>query len=186
MGTESGIVKPGLRVFGGWIEANHGLGVRLGSGDNLLIGVNYVANGTTDLRIDGGRYEEYDVTHEDANNNIFEAAQLTPGSRITGGRRAGMVKVDRTRTSVPGASWATYTPVISSQSGSLKSAAATGSYDRDGATVKFSATLTIAANGSGAGWINISLPPNLAVATGRNFAVSGLDTVAPAGPSLLG
>lgn len=76
-------------------------------------------------------------------------------------------------------SWSGYTPVVTPNTGSLTTVSASGRYLQIGKSVLLQATVTITTNGTGAGWINVSLPLLTAnagmIATfhGRESAVSG-------------
>ena len=77
--------------------------------------------------------------------------------------------------SITGA-WATYTPTLRAQSGSLTSATATGRYMQIGKTVFFSISITITTNGTAAGSLTATLPttPNAnGSGSGRENGVSG-------------
>lgn len=55
-------------------------------------------------------------------------------------------------------SWVAYTPTVSSGSGTITAASATGKYRKKGKVVHWEGTVTITTNGTGATWVGLSLP----------------------------
>ena len=90
--------------------------------------------------------------------------------------------------SIPNTAWSTYTPTVSSLSGTISSASASGYYRQDGKTITVTATITVTSNGSGATGLSFSLPaqagPRFYVGSGREQAVNGKGvsvTISPSG-----
>lgn len=60
--------------------------------------------------------------------------------------------------------WTPYTPTVAAATGAITTVSATGEYKRVGKTVTIRATATVTTNGTGAGYVSVSLP--VAAATG--------------------
>lgn len=73
--------------------------------------------------------------------------------------------------------WTTYTPVITSGTGTITTSSATGRYRRIGKTTEVEMTITITTNGTGATYVSATLPVTAAAAfymiAGRENGVSG-------------
>jgi hypothetical protein len=85
---------------------------------------------------------------------------------------------------IPGA-WSAYTPSVSAGSGSFASVSAAGRYAQIGKTVTCYIKVTIAANGSAAGYILVSTPlpiRNYSACIGRETAVVGAYVYCAASP----
>jgi len=63
-------------------------------------------------------------------------------------------------TGLTGGAWSTYTPTVSSQSGTITTSSASGRYQQIGKTVHFSIKVTITTAGTGSGNLVVSLPVN--------------------------
>jgi len=79
---------------------------------------------------------------------------------------------------ISGSSWATYTPTVTSGTGTFTTVSATGRYRQIGKVVNFQVKVTITTNGTAAGSVNSTLPfPCTAaanyIAAGREDGVSG-------------
>jgi hypothetical protein len=72
-----------------------------------------------------------------------------------------------------GTAWATYTPTISTGTGSLTTATTAGRFKQIGKTVFFQATVTITTNGTGASNIQLGLPT---AAAAFKYPVSGYES----------
>jgi hypothetical protein len=74
----------------------------------------------------------------------------------------------------------TYTPVVTASTGTITTYTATGAYTKIGRLVNVSVSITITTNGTGAGYLIVSLPTGYAAASsitqmgsGREDAVTG-------------
>lgn len=78
---------------------------------------------------------------------------------------------------IAGQAWTSWTPTISSSSGTITTKSATGYYKKIGKIVNFYLTVTITTNGTGAGSVIFTLPINAIrtgwIGVGRENAVTG-------------
>ena len=77
-----------------------------------------------------------------------------------------------------GTAWTTYTPTVSSQSGTITTASATGRFKTLGKTCHVQVVVTVTTNGTGAGTLNATLPAGnvpaaAAILVGRENALTG-------------
>ena len=86
---------------------------------------------------------------------------------------AASVYYQKSTVSLPSTPWLTYTPTVTSATGTLTSASATGQYLPRGNIIFIRIKITVTTNGTGAGYINVTLPSGYAEAGGVSWELNG-------------
>lgn len=106
-------------------------------------------------------------TYPSIGNNVYiDKENGTPSPTIDGGAEIGVIF---NTTELPENAWVDFTPVVTANTGTITTYSAEARYIKRGNLLTISANITITTNGTGAGYLNVTLP----AATPSEMALGG-------------